>query len=87
MSEIHYAPEHLAEAKALLPFVPTAQLVKDPSVDTGVLLVLGQFFPGSLSVDPTVAATTLPPASVEPAPATTSPKATTSTLPSPSQDC
>jgi LCP family protein required for cell wall assembly len=87
VSEIHYAPEHLAAAKAVLPFVPTAQLVKDSSVDTGVLLVLGQFFPGSLSVDPTVAATTLPPAAVEPAPATTAPKATTTTVPTPSQDC
>ena len=46
MSEIHYAPEHFALAKAVLPFVPTAQLVKDPTITNGVLLVLGQFFPG-----------------------------------------
>ena len=70
VSEIHYAPEHLALAKAVLPFVPSAQLVKDPSIDTGVLLVLGQFFPG-LVVDPAAAATTLPPAPVDTAPVTT----------------
>ena len=46
VSEIHYAPEHLALAKAVLPFVPSAQLVKDPSITNGVMLVLGQFFPG-----------------------------------------
>jgi LCP family protein required for cell wall assembly len=84
VSEIHYAPEHLAEAKALLAFVPSAKLVDDPAVHEGVLLNLGQFFPG-LVIDPT--ATTLPPAPVATAPATKlSPKATTTTVP-PSQDC
>jgi hypothetical protein len=87
VSEIHYAPEHLALAKAVLPFVPSAQLVKDPAIANGVMLVLGQFFPG-LSVDPSVAATTLPPLPVETTPvATTGPKTTTTTLPPPSQDC
>lgn len=86
VSEIHYAPEHFAAAKALLPFVPTAQLVKDPTITTGVLLVLGQFFPG-LSVDPSVAATTLPPVPVETTPVTTAPKATTTTVPPASQNC
>jgi len=88
VSEIHYAPEHLALAKAVLPFVPSAQLVKDPSITDGVMLVLGEFFPGSLSVDPSVAATTLPPVPVETTPpVTTGPKTTTTTLPPPSQDC
>jgi LCP family protein required for cell wall assembly len=87
VSEIHYAPEHVAAAKALLPFVPSAQLVKDPAIGTGVLLVLGQFFPGGLVVDPATAATTLPPAPVDTTPATTAPKATTTTVPTPSQDC
>ena len=32
VSEIHYSSEHFALAKALLPFVPTAQLVKDPTI-------------------------------------------------------
>ena len=64
VSEIHYAPEHLALAKAVLPFVPSAQLVKDPSITNGVMLTLGQFFPG-LVVDPATAATTLPPVPVE----------------------
>jgi LCP family protein required for cell wall assembly len=83
VSEIHYAPEHLAEAKALLPFVPSAKLVEDPEIHTGVLLVLGQFFPG-LVVDPT--ATTLAPVPVDTVPATTLPTATTTTVP-PSQVC
>ena len=54
VSEIHYAPEHLALAKAVLPFVPSAQLVKDPSITNGVMLVLGEFFPGASAVDPGV---------------------------------
>jgi LCP family protein required for cell wall assembly len=86
VSEIHYAPEHLALAKALLAYVPTAQLVKDPAISDGVLLVLGWFFPG-LVVDPAVAATTLPPRPVDTAPVTTAPKATTTTVPPASQDC
>jgi LCP family protein required for cell wall assembly len=84
VSEIHYSPEHLAEAKELLTFVPTARLVQDPEVTSGVLLVLGQFFPG-LVVDPT--ATTLPPTPVETVPATTLPKLPTTTTLPPSQDC
>ena len=88
VSEIHYAPEHLASAKAVLPFVPSAQLVKDPSVTNGVMLVLGEFFPGSLSVDPSVAATTLPPVPVKTTPpVTTGPKTPTTTVPPLSQDC
>jgi LCP family protein required for cell wall assembly len=83
VSEIHYAQEHLAEAKALLTYVPTAKLIEDPAIRDGVLLNLGQFFPG-LVIDPT--ATTLPPAPVATAPATTLPQATTTTLP-PSQGC
>ena len=87
VSEIHYAPEHLALAKAVLPFVPSAQLVKDPSITNGVMLTLGQFFPG-LVVDPATAATTLPPVPVKTTPpVTTGPKTTTTTLPPVSQDC
>jgi LCP family protein required for cell wall assembly len=66
-SEIRYAPDHLADAKALLPYVDDAALVPDPSVTDGVVLVIGETF-ASLTVDPT--ATTLPPSAVDTAPTT-----------------
>ena len=47
VSEIHYAPEHLALAKAVLPFVPSAQLVKDPSITNGVMLDARPVLPGT----------------------------------------
>lgn len=88
VSEIHYAPDHLAAAKALIPFVAGAKLVKDPSLTKKLVLVLGQFFDG-LTVDPT--ATTLPPAPVDTVPAATDTTAahppTTTTTVSASQDC
>jgi hypothetical protein len=62
LSEIHYAPDHAAAARAVLPYVPGAKLVKDTSVTDGVVVVLGALFPG-LTVDPT--ATTLPPVPVQ----------------------
>ncbi|MEX1006425.1 MAG: LCP family protein [Acidimicrobiia bacterium] len=88
VSEIHYAPDHLAAAKALIPFVEGAKLVKDPSLANKVVLVLGQSFPG-LTVDPT--ATTQPPAPVDTVRAATDTTAahaptTTTTVPA-SQDC
>jgi LCP family protein required for cell wall assembly len=89
VSEIHYAPDHLAEAKALIPYVEGAKLLKDPTLTDKVVLVLGQFFPG-LTVDPT--ATTLAPAPIDTAPAapdTTAPRArpTTTTTSPASKDC
>ncbi|HXY92233.1 MAG TPA: LCP family protein [Acidimicrobiia bacterium] len=59
-TEIHYAPDHLGQAKVLSDYVG-AKLVKDPSVGDTVELVIGDIFPG-LTVNPT--ATTLPPVPV-----------------------
>jgi LCP family protein required for cell wall assembly len=87
LSEIHYPPDHLAAAKAVLSYIPGASLVKDAGVGDGVVVVLGAIFPG-ITVDPT--ATTLPPIPVQPAPAgadTTAPRATTTTTLPASQEC
>jgi LCP family protein required for cell wall assembly len=78
-TEIRYAPGHVAEAKALLPFVDGA-LVQDPSVTDGVTLVIGQSFT-ALTVDPT--ATTLPAASVDTKPTAVSTPRTPSTTKAP----
>jgi LCP family protein required for cell wall assembly len=86
LSEIHYAPDHIAAARAILPYIGAAKLVKDAGVGDGVVVVLGTLFSG-ITVAPT--ATTLPPVPVQPAPRTadTAPRAsTTTTLPA-SQEC
>jgi hypothetical protein len=86
LNEIHYAPDHIAAARAVLPYIPNASLVKDPAVNDGVVLVLGALFPG-ITVNPT--ATTVPAVPVQPAPpaADTTPHApTTTTIPA-SQEC
>ena len=83
-SEIRYGPDHLNVAKALVPYVADAKLVKDPSLVSNLVLVLGSTFVG-LTVDPTVP--TLPPAPVAPAPVTTAPRATATTAPPASEQC
>ncbi len=84
VTEVHYAPGHLAQAKALLSYVG-AKLVKDPSAGNELVLVIGALFPG-ITVDPT--ATTLPPAPVDTLPSTADTKpAAPSTLAAPTQSC
>src|SRR5262245_23233704 len=87
LSEIHYSPDHIAAARAVLPYVNDATLVKDAGVRDGVVVVLGAFFAG-ITVAPT--ATTLPPVPVQPAPEaadTTAPRAATTTTIPASQEC
>jgi polyisoprenyl-teichoic acid--peptidoglycan teichoic acid transferase len=81
-SEIHYAPDQIDEAKALLAYVPDAKFVSDGSATGAVRLVLGSSFPGSITVPPTT--TTLPgtPATTT----TTVPSTTTTTIPA-ADDC
>ncbi len=76
-TEIHYAPDQVEEAKALLNYVPDAKLVPDPAATGSVLLVLGTSFPGTITVPPT---TTTLPGTPTIAP-TTAPPTTTTTIP------
>jgi LCP family protein required for cell wall assembly len=80
-TEIRYGKNQLAAAKTLLPYVADAKLVPDSSLTDTLVLVVGDTFTG-LTTSPT--ATTLSPAPVEPAPATTAPPkhaaATTTTI-------
>jgi LCP family protein required for cell wall assembly len=81
VSEIHYAPEQLQAAEALLAYVPDAKFVPDPSAAKAVKLVVGSGFT-ALVVPSTT--TTVPgqPA----APTTTVPPTTTTTV-APAQQC
>jgi hypothetical protein len=78
VTEIRYGYDQGAQAKALLAYFPDdAKLVPDPSVKSGVVLVLGASFPGAITVPSTVATTA--PTTVAGTPVTTAPSSPTST--------
>jgi LCP family protein required for cell wall assembly len=70
--QIRYAPDQTAAAKALLDYVPEAELVPSASAAGGLELVLGATFSGAITIPPTTTTvpTTAPPTGPKP-PSTT----------------
>ena len=86
VTEIRYAPEQAAQAKALVAYFPDAELVPDANAGATVQLVLGSSFPGTITVPSTT--TSVPPSTVPGAPSTTAAPPTTTTPASvPSDPC
>jgi LCP family protein required for cell wall assembly len=89
-TEIRYGYDSANQAKALVSYFPDAKLVADPTITSGVQLVLGATFSGDITVPSTT--TTAPPSTVAGSPTTTTPPSTTkptatSSAPIPSDAC
>jgi LCP family protein required for cell wall assembly len=75
VTEIHYAYGQVEQAELLLDYFPEAKLVPDAKAKSGIIVVLGTSFPGTITVPSTT--TTPPPSTVPGAPSSTKPATTT----------